>query len=67
MISPVMCKRGFYKFGYTKRKQPPGGIKKPHSGKEDNHVIRVYTRVDFSYILGDFFAKLKLNYGETGS
>ena len=39
----------------------------PHSGKEDNPVIRVYTRVDFSYILGDFFAKLKLNYGETGS
>jgi inosine-uridine nucleoside N-ribohydrolase len=33
--------------------------------KEDNPVIRVYTSVDSRYILGDFFAKLKLNYGET--
>lgn len=32
--------------------------------KEDNPVIRVYTSVDSRYILGDFFAKLKLNYGK---
>ena len=31
--------------------------------KEDNPVIRVYTSVDSRYVLGDFFAKLRLNYG----
>ena len=31
--------------------------------KEDNPIIRVYTSVDSRYVLGDFFAKLKLNYG----
>ena len=31
---------------------------------EDNLVIRVYTSVDSRYNLGDYFSKLKLNYGE---
>ena len=31
--------------------------------KEDNPIIRVYKSVDSRYILEDFFAKLRLNYG----
>ena len=32
--------------------------------KADNPVIRIYTSVDSRYILEDFFAKLRLNYGK---
>lgn len=49
---------------YIMRKAPTFNEKGEYVDNDNNREIRVYQSVDSRYVLEDFFAKLKINYGE---
>ncbi len=49
---------------YSVRKAPNFNEKGEYVENDSNREIRVYYHVDSRYVLEDFFAKLKINYGE---